>query len=273
MKTLADLAALEAAAQIERTRCGTGTVVWHLWGNGPPVVLLHGGSGSWTHWARNIDALVDSGRQVLVPDLPGFGDSTNPPQGQDADVLPPWLEIGLHQLLGAESVDLVGFSFGGLTAGLMAARRQQPVQRLILVGAPALTDQPIGRIALRAWQAEPPGPARDAVHRYNLERLMLACPSAVDALALRIHDDNLHCGATGCASAGCRRQICCCVPCRTSPARWLVSGAPRMRCTEAGRMWSSMRSDRRRRLSHWCSSHMPGTGCSTRMPLHSMRHW
>jgi pimeloyl-ACP methyl ester carboxylesterase len=154
-------------------------------------VLLHGGSGSWTHWARNIEALANSGRQVLVPDLPGFGDSANPPEGHDADALPPWLEIGLHRLLGAEPVDLVGFSFGGLVAGLMAARRQQPVQRLVLVGAPALTDRPIGRIALRAWQAEPPGAPRDAVHRHNLERLMLADSLAVDALALRIHDANL----------------------------------------------------------------------------------
>jgi pimeloyl-ACP methyl ester carboxylesterase len=62
---------------------------------------------------------------------------------------------------------------------------------LILVGAPALTAQPIGRIALRAWQAEHPSPARDAVHRHNLERLMLATPSAGNALALRIHDANL----------------------------------------------------------------------------------
>jgi pimeloyl-ACP methyl ester carboxylesterase len=166
-------------------------MVWHVWGNGPPVVLLHGGSGSWTHWARNIDVLVDSGRQVLVPDLPGFGDSASPPVGHDADALPPWLEVGLHQLLGGQPVDLVGFSFGGLVAGLVAARRRQPGQRQVLVGAPARDDQPNGRIVLRAWQAEPPGPAREAVHRHNLERLMLANPSSVDALALRIHDDNL----------------------------------------------------------------------------------
>ena len=41
------------------------------------MLLLHGGSGSWTHWLRNIQPLVDAGRQVLVPDLPGFGDSAN----------------------------------------------------------------------------------------------------------------------------------------------------------------------------------------------------
>ncbi len=191
LKTVAELAALQAAAQVAYTPCGAGSMVWHLWGSGPPVVLLHGGSGSWTHWVRNIEALASCGRQVLVPDLPGFGDSASPPDGHDADALPPWLEVGLGQLLGARPVDLVGFSFGGLVAGLLAARRQHPVQRLILVGAPALTNHPIGRIALRAWQGEPPGPARDAVHRHNLERLMLARPASVDVLALRIHDANL----------------------------------------------------------------------------------
>lgn len=97
-------------------------MVWHCWGSGSPVVLLHGGSGSWTHWARNIEALAVTGQHVLVPDLPGFGDSASPPNGHDADALPPWLEVGLQQLLGEEPADLVGFSFGGLVAGLLAQR-------------------------------------------------------------------------------------------------------------------------------------------------------
>ncbi len=55
------------------TPCGNAGLVWHLWGQGsaahPPVVLLHGGSGSWTHWLRNIQPLVDGGRRVLAADL------------------------------------------------------------------------------------------------------------------------------------------------------------------------------------------------------------
>ncbi|MCD6078130.1 MAG: alpha/beta hydrolase fold protein, partial [Ramlibacter sp.] len=57
------------------TPAGEGDVVWHAWGAGAPLVLLHGGSGSWTHWIRNVEALAVAGRRVLVPDLPGFGDS------------------------------------------------------------------------------------------------------------------------------------------------------------------------------------------------------
>jgi len=58
------------------TPCGQGELVWHVWGEAregvPPLVLFHGGSGSWTHFVRNIESLVRSGRELWVPDLPGF---------------------------------------------------------------------------------------------------------------------------------------------------------------------------------------------------------
>ncbi|KAB2902179.1 MAG: alpha/beta fold hydrolase, partial [Burkholderiaceae bacterium] len=68
-----------------------GEIVWHVWGERrpgvAPLVLFHGGSGSWTHWVRNIDTLVAEGRQLWVPDLPGFGDSAPPLGGTDADAM------------------------------------------------------------------------------------------------------------------------------------------------------------------------------------------
>ena len=63
-------AALAGGHRIETLHEGVRTV-WHVWGasDGPAVVLLHGGSGSWTHWVRNIAPLRDAGWRVLVPDL------------------------------------------------------------------------------------------------------------------------------------------------------------------------------------------------------------
>jgi 2-hydroxy-6-oxonona-2,4-dienedioate hydrolase len=82
---------LRAQATRRETPCGAGATVWHVWGDArpgqPPVVLFHGGSGSWTHWVRNIQPLVAAGRQVIAADLPGFGDSASPPSGGDADAL------------------------------------------------------------------------------------------------------------------------------------------------------------------------------------------
>lgn len=167
-------------------------MVWRYWANdGPPVVLLHGGSGSWNHWVRNIAALVAAGRQVWVPDLPGFGESARPPDGGDADAVPAPLEAALRTLLGDVAVDLVGFSFGGMVGGLLAAQQPARVRRLILVGAPALGIEPERRISLRAWSHLPPGAEYDAVQRSNLATMMLAGPDSVDDLALALHTTNL----------------------------------------------------------------------------------
>src|SRR5690242_9882520 len=118
------------------TPCGDGDMVWHAWGDGEPLVLLHGGSGSWTHWIRNVAPLAAAGRRVLVPDLPGFGDSARPPGNGDADGVVPVLAEGLPYLLGMQPVDIAGFSFGGLCGGLLAAAHPELVRRLVLVGAP-----------------------------------------------------------------------------------------------------------------------------------------
>ena len=48
---------LEATAEVIRTPSGDGHMVWHEWGSGDPLVLLHGGSGAWNHWLQNIEVL------------------------------------------------------------------------------------------------------------------------------------------------------------------------------------------------------------------------
>ncbi|MBC7726405.1 MAG: alpha/beta fold hydrolase [Microbacteriaceae bacterium] len=175
------------------TPCGDGVLVWHRWGpaSGRPVLLLHGGSGSWTHWLRNIAALADAGCAVVVPDLPGFGESAPPPDGHDADVLPGWLERGLHSLIGDQAVDLVGFSFGGLVAGLWAQARPARTARLVLVGSPGLSNALLPPLDLRRWDALPVGEVRTAVHRHNLLQLMLAHDASATPLAVALHAANV----------------------------------------------------------------------------------
>ena len=74
---------LERTATRTETPCGDGTMVWRSWGEGPVLVLFHGGAGSWRHWAHNIDVLSEQYR-LLVPDQPGLGESAFPPDGDDA---------------------------------------------------------------------------------------------------------------------------------------------------------------------------------------------
>jgi pimeloyl-ACP methyl ester carboxylesterase len=103
-------------------------------GAGAPLVLLHGGHGSWLHWARNIEALSASHR-VLVPDLPGYGDSDSLPPDGGFPGLVDALVASFDKLLGAGTAfDLAGFSFGGVVAGQLALQRGG-VRRLALLGA------------------------------------------------------------------------------------------------------------------------------------------
>lgn len=173
------------------TPCGDGEMVWHTWGDeaAEPLVLLHGGSGSWTHWIRNVEALAAAGRRVVVPDLPGFGDSARPPGGQDADAVVPAVADALPAILGEAPVDVVGFSFGGLCGGLMAVSHPQRVKRLVLVGAPGLglRDR---RLPLTSWRDQPTEEGRRAAHRSNLGTLMLA-PASVDDLAVALQAANV----------------------------------------------------------------------------------
>ena len=43
-------------------------------GSGHPVLMFHGGMGSWTHWIRNIDVLAEH-FEVRAIDAPSYGDS------------------------------------------------------------------------------------------------------------------------------------------------------------------------------------------------------
>ncbi len=189
--TLAEVDAIDARARRIDLPFAGGSMVWRCWGAGQPVVLLHGGSGSWTHWVRNIAALVDQGRQVCIPDLPGFGESAKVPGGHDADALPAPLESAMESLLGKQAVDLVGFSFGAMVACLLAEQFPLRVRRLVLSGAPALGIDFSSRLILKPWVHLPPGPALQDAHRENLARLMFARAESNDELALALHSANL----------------------------------------------------------------------------------
>ena len=185
----------QALASVQRhvTHWGGAQTVWHVWGDadGPVVVLLHGGSGSWTHWVRNIAPLQNAGWRVLVPDLPGFGDSDLPAGCSDVDGLPVHLHAGLQQLQPAGPVALVGFSFGGMTAALWLAAYPQDAQQLVLVGAPGMGFALPERIPLKGWRHLPTPQAQAQVHRHNLMALMLQTPEALDDLALSLHTANV----------------------------------------------------------------------------------
>jgi pimeloyl-ACP methyl ester carboxylesterase len=184
------VAAVAGLARTYRTPCGTGEMVWRVWGKGEPLVLLHGGSGSWTHWIRNIPPLATR-YELWVPDIPGLGESAMPPKPWIPASIAEVMAGGLDSLLGKVPLSMAGFSFGGHVAGLLAGLLASRVRALVLVGVAAL-GLPAER---RAPFLKPRAGMRDeeiaAVFRQNLEVLMFADPANIDALAVHLQAANV----------------------------------------------------------------------------------
>ncbi|MBV1797904.1 alpha/beta fold hydrolase [Siccirubricoccus sp. G192] len=182
------LARLDAAARRMETPCGDGLMVWRSWGEGEPLVLFHGGSGSWRHWIRNIEPLARH-RRVVCPDLPGLGESAMPPPAETPAPIATLVRQGLTEMLGEGTrYDLAGFSFGALISGHLAAQAGPGLRSVTLIGAGAL-GLPRPRTELLKVR-DKQGEARIAAHRHNLATLMLADSGQIDALALLVQEWN-----------------------------------------------------------------------------------
>ncbi|OYW10223.1 MAG: hypothetical protein B7Z53_01440 [Rhodospirillales bacterium 12-71-4] len=194
-------AAIEAQvaglAQRRETPCGDGSLVWHVWGEGgqaPPLVLLHGGYGGWSHWIRNVLPLSRD-RQVLAVDLPGLGQSATPPAPEDPQAMAAIVVDGLHRLLpGGAALDLVGFSFGGVLGGPVAVQLGAALRRFVIVGSNGLGLPRAPMAPMGSWRRQPDRAARLAVHRQTLEVLMFADAARIDPLALHLQERNAEAG-------------------------------------------------------------------------------
>jgi 2-hydroxy-6-oxonona-2,4-dienedioate hydrolase len=185
------LALVEQRAQ--RTDTADGTV-WRRWGDEasrlPPLLLLHGGAGSWAHWIRNIDALA-ADRPLWIPDLPGLGESATPPAPRDHAAVASVLARGVDALLPGAAFDLAGFSFGGIVAAFLTGLRPGRVRRLILIGAGGLGLRKGEAKIIRPWLNLADPAEREAAHRHNLGALMLSTPARIDPLAMHLYTRDL----------------------------------------------------------------------------------
>nr|WP_231379831.1 alpha/beta hydrolase [Flavobacterium sp. CG_9.1] len=82
------------------------------YGQGKPVILIHGWPLSNEMWEYQIDTLVQNNFRVIAYDRRGFGKSSQPWDGYDYDTLTDDLAAIIEQL-NLEEAALVGFSMGG----------------------------------------------------------------------------------------------------------------------------------------------------------------
>lgn len=120
-------------APLEYLDLGGYRMAYRQWGERSTtdaVVLVHGITSSSLSWVRVAPRLAERWRVIAV-DLKGHGDSGRPSTGyrlaDQADEV-----AGLVEALGLRSVRLVGHSWGGGIALLLASRDALPITRLVL---------------------------------------------------------------------------------------------------------------------------------------------
>ncbi|MGH2397472.1 MAG: alpha/beta fold hydrolase [bacterium] len=112
-------------------------IAYDVGGDGPAVMLLHGGGHTRRHWhdVGYVERLKDNFR-VIVVDLRGNGESDQPTEpayyttdkmGQDL--------LAIADVCGVEQFTIWGFSYGG-NAGRYLAAQSERVAKLIIMGIP-----------------------------------------------------------------------------------------------------------------------------------------
>jgi pimeloyl-ACP methyl ester carboxylesterase len=123
-------------------------------GSGPPVVFIHGLSGSWQNWLEQLPVFARDHR-VIAFDLPGFGASEMPDEKISISGYARWIDALLDQL-GVPATAVVGNSMGGFIGAELAIRFPARVERLVLVSAAGLSIEHMRRervlAALQAFE-------------------------------------------------------------------------------------------------------------------------
>lgn len=152
----------------------------HRSGQGPDLVLFHGGMGSWKHWVRNVGPLAER-FTVHALDHPSYGDSAAVPRETTG---PQYLDL-VHELIvellpGEAPLRFAGFSFGGAIAANLARRLGPRVTHLCLVSPGGFPMRRFGERPIRSYK-EAAGDERlfREICRHNLLVNMLSDEASV----------------------------------------------------------------------------------------------
>lgn len=134
-------------------------------GNGPVLVLIHGGGSgadAWGNWSACLPAYARNFRVIAV-DMPGFGESERPDPAQFdyGQTMRNRHMAGFIEMIGGGSaVDVIGNSMGGATALGVTIERPDLVRKLVLMGAAGLdvsNPDPAAKKALASYDYTPEG--------------------------------------------------------------------------------------------------------------------
>lgn len=114
-----------------------GRVAYQEAGEGPTVILIHGGGPGaygYSNYRKNLIPLAERGNHVVIIDLPGYGQSDY--RTSEGGLFAPMAEATLELIdhLGIDKASLVGNSLGGGTSLRLALDHPTRVDKMILMG-------------------------------------------------------------------------------------------------------------------------------------------
>jgi len=113
------------------------SVYYAVYGQGPPVILLHGGLANADYWGNQIKALM-ARRTVIVMDSRGHGRSTRDARPYGYDLMADDV-VGLLDFLNLPKADVVGWSDGGILGLDLAMRHKDRVGKVFAFAANTVT--------------------------------------------------------------------------------------------------------------------------------------
>lgn len=127
--------------------CRDARIHYVVYGQGEPVLLLHGGLSNKLSWFSQIPWLVAFGRRVVLIDTRGHGEST---PGNTKLSYQIFAEDTLQVLdrLGIQRTDIVGWSDGGIIALMLGLEVPQRVKQIVAIST---NFQPSGLIPEIHW--------------------------------------------------------------------------------------------------------------------------
>src|SRR5262249_45844209 len=132
-ETLPPTPAASPAARSGNANVNGISIYYAVYGNGPPVILLHGGLANADYWGNQITALMRR-RTVIVMDSRGHGRSTRDARPYGYDLMADDV-VGLLDFLNVPKADVVGWSDGGILGLALAIRHKDRVGRVFAFAA------------------------------------------------------------------------------------------------------------------------------------------
>lgn len=114
------------------------TLAYRDYGEGEAIILLHGFCGSHKYWDHVLPVLAENHR-VIVPDLPGHGDSTYPTGNYEIE----YMADTVNELLDGlelDKVTLFGHSLGGYITLAFAEKYEERLHGFSLIHSTAYPD-------------------------------------------------------------------------------------------------------------------------------------